>query len=130
MTWVVEKECKDFLRDSSVEFSMFRSGTKVYTEKEIVRQGIPDRIFFRTGYLGCVGIYGHHYQDNKIASAIKEQKDIGWDHFMLGRISQRFFTIKVWGRKRQEKDGQRNLSKKYGEFVAQSGMVGMTTWHR
>jgi hypothetical protein len=41
------------------------------------------------------GIYGHHYQDNKIASAIKEQKDIGWDHFMLGRISQRWSNIQL-----------------------------------
>ena len=53
---LLKKECKDFLRDSSVEFSMVRSGTKVYTEKEIVRQGVPDRIFFRTGYLSCVDV--------------------------------------------------------------------------
>ena len=35
----------------------------------------------------CGGIYGHHYFDAPVTKAIRDQKEIGWDHFMLGRIS-------------------------------------------
>ena len=39
------------------------------------------------------GIYGHHYQDSDMREAVKEQDNIGWDHFLLGRISNRWSRI-------------------------------------
>ena len=36
------------------------------------------------------GIYGHHYQDINMRKAVQEQNNIGWDHLLLGRISNRW----------------------------------------
>lgn len=35
-------------------------------------------------------IFPHHYQDETIRAAIKEQKDIGWENFMVGRLSTKW----------------------------------------
>ena len=39
------------------------------------------------------GIYGHHYKDNRLRLAITAQNQIGWDHFMMGRISKLWSTL-------------------------------------
>ena len=48
-------------------------------KKEIVRQGVPDRIFFRTGYLTCVVFRGKVKNREKSFSwkSKKIEKEIG-----------------------------------------------------
>ena len=46
------------------------------------------------------GIFGHHYQDTKMRKVVQEQNCIGWDHFMLGRISTRWSRLQDYHYKR------------------------------
>ena len=54
------------------------------------------------------GIYGHHYQDIRMRKAVQDQNNIGWDQFMLGRISTRWSTI-------QDRHYKRIQSRRTGE---------------
>jgi hypothetical protein len=73
------------------------------------------------------GIYGHHYQDNKIASAIKEQKDIGWDHFMLGRIIQRWGNIQLTYYKSM---GSKETGERWAEeFIKEIWRIHCAIWN-
>ena len=41
------------------------------------------------------GLYGHHYKDKKLRIAITAQNQIGWDQFMLGRISKHWSILQA-----------------------------------
>jgi hypothetical protein len=74
------------------------------------------------------GIFGHHYYDKPIRTAIKEQNKIGWDHFMLGRISQQWKTIQGQFYKRL------NLKKTGGtwacELIKEIWRIHWTIWNQ
>ena len=60
------------------------------------------------------GIYGHHYQDNRIKRAIKQQEKIGWDHFLLGRISQQWSEIQA---KHYKNIGSKKTGERWAEIL-------------
>ena len=67
------------------------------------------------------GIYGHHYQDSNMRKAVKEQATLGWDQFLLGRISNKWSPIQSRHYKRihSRRTGERwaiNLIIKIWEF--------------
>ena len=41
------------------------------------------------------GIYGHHYKDKRLKTAVTAQDQIGWDQFMLGRISKHWSILQA-----------------------------------
>ena len=73
------------------------------------------------------GIFGHHY-DKPTEKALKEQNEIGWDHFMLGRISQQWKTL-------QEKYYKRLNLRKTGdtwarELIKEIWSLHWTIWNQ
>ena len=74
------------------------------------------------------GIYGHHSQDKPIRQALMEQKKIGWDHFMLGRISQQWSEIqgKYYKRLNLRKTGNKWAE----ELIKEIWTIHCTIWNR
>ena len=54
------------------------------------------------------GIYGHHYKDRTVQLANRTQEKIGWDQFMLGRITKQWANI-------QEQHYQNTKSRRTGK---------------
>ena len=74
------------------------------------------------------GLFGHHYQEPSIRKALQEQKDIGWDHFMLGRISQRWSTLqeKYYKRQKLRKTGDKWAE----ELIKEIWRIHCAIWNR
>jgi hypothetical protein len=74
------------------------------------------------------GLFPHHYQDKKIQRAVTEQKDIGWDQLMYGRISTRWSDIQLRYYKRQN---SRKTGTKWGEnFIKELWNMHWSIWNQ
>jgi hypothetical protein len=74
------------------------------------------------------GLFGHHYHESSISKALSEQKKIGWDHFMLGRISQRWSTIqgKYYKTQKMRKTGDKWAE----ELIKEIWRIHCAIWNR
>ena len=57
----------------------------------------------------CRGIFSDHYRDKQIRKAIRDQNDIGWEQFLLGRISYRWSNIQLtyYQKRHMKKTGEK-----------------------
>ena len=68
------------------------------------------------------GIYGHYYKDNTLRIAPKAQDQIGWDHFMLGRINKQWSIL-------QEQNYRDIKSRRTGERWASNPLKEICNIH-